>query len=204
MDKEFYLIRHAQSMGNIGMDRGYDPGLSPLGHAQAKNCGEEMKQFCDPDTLILSSPFERCIITAEAIAEVNGLKVTIMTDLHEHFAAEWFPVKKVKFESLKEKAAKHDLVTGEYDDSKWWPEVNEGYDDVNVRLAMLRNFLTKSSAFPNTKIVCVGHWASIAALAELMVPDIDFLFVENAGITKINYINGKFSDEFVNALCLQV
>ena len=202
MDKEFFLIRHAQSMGNIGMDRGYDPGLSPLGHAQAKHCGQEMQRFCDSDTLILSSPFERCLITAEEIASESNLTVTIMPQLHEHFAAEWFPVRKVKFESLAEKASNHEFVLGEYDDVQWWPQVNEDQEDVNVRMAMLRNLLS-GSAYVNSKIICVGHWASIAALAELMVPNIDLLLVENAGVTKINFINGKFQDEFVNGLCLQ-
>ena len=202
MNKEFFLIRHAQSMGNIGMDRGYDPGLSPLGHAQAKHCGEEMKRFCDSDTLILSSPFERCIITAEAIAKASNLTVTIFPSLHEHFAAEWFPVRKVKFASLAEKSSKHEFVIGAYDDNQWWPEVNEDQNDVNVRMAMVRNLLSGHS-YENKKIICVGHWASIAALAELMVPNIDLLLVENAGVTKINFINGKFQDELVNALCLQ-
>ena len=202
MDKEFFLIRHAQSMGNIGMDRGYDPGLSPLGHAQAKHCGEVMKRFCDSDTLILSSPFERCLITAEAIASVSDLTVTIMPELHEHFAADWYPLKKVKFASLSEKASNHEFVAGDYDDEQWWPNYNEDQQNVNIRMAMVRNILS-GGGYRNSKIVCVGHWASIAAIAELMVPNIDLLLVENAGITKINYINGKFLDEFVNGLCLQ-
>lgn len=202
MDKEFFLIRHAESMGNIGMDGSYDPGLSPLGHAQAKHCGKEMLRFCDSDTLILSSPFERCLLTAEAIAEESDLTIKIMALLHEHFAEEWFPIRKVKFESLSEKAAKHELVIGEYDDNRWWPEVNEDLKDVKVRMAMVRNVLT-GREYNNSKIVCVGHWASIKPLAELMVPDIDFPYVENAGVTKINYISGKFQEEFVNGLCLQ-
>jgi broad specificity phosphatase PhoE len=201
MDKEFYLIRHAESMGNTGMDFGYDPGLSPRGHAQAKYCAEAMKQFTDPDTLLFSSPFERCLATAEAIAEVSGLKVTIMPALHEHFVAESFPIRKVKLESMKVKAQKHNFVTGVYDDSQWWPEKNEQREDLNIRMAMFRNQLT-GPRFTASKIVCVGHLPSLLALAEAMVPDEMFRF-SNAGITKINYINGKFSDEFINSLCLQ-
>ena len=89
MDKEFYLIRHAQSMGNIGMDTGDDSDLSPLGHAQVKQCATFMQDYCDDTTLILSSPFERCLITAEAIAIENSLTIQIVVALHELFAKEW-------------------------------------------------------------------------------------------------------------------
>jgi broad specificity phosphatase PhoE len=201
MNKEFYLVRHAESMGNTGMDGGYDPALSPLGYAQAKQCAENLKQFCEKDTLLFSSPFERCIMTAEAIAEATGLKVTIMPALHEYFNKESFPIHKIKLKSIKEKASRHHFLTGIYDDSQWWPEKNETLEDLKIRMAMFRNQIT-GPRFPVSKIVCVGHLPSLLALAEAMVPDEIFRF-PNAGINKINYINGKFSSEFINELCLQ-
>lgn len=196
-NKEFYLIRHAQSMGNIGMDTGYDPDLSPLGHAQAKQCALFMQDYCDSETLILASPFERCLVTAEAIAEASSSKVRMVVALHEFFAREWFVIKRVKILSLAKKAEKHHLVVGEYDDKQWWPSENETQQEVEVRMAMFRNNLL-SSKFDAEKIVCVGHWASIASLAYAMVPDIDMPVVDNAAVTKIDYFNGEFSIDFIN------
>lgn len=198
MDKEFYLIRHAQSMGNIGMDAGDDPDLSPLGHAQAKQCASLMEGYCDQDTLLLSSPFKRCLQTSEAIAQANDLKIKMVPALHEFFAREWFPaMNKVKLLSLPEKAAKYPLVVGEYSDEQWWPSANETSQDVEIRMSMFRNRLL-SSDFDVEKIICVGHWASIAALANAMVPGIEIPVVENAAVTTIKYEDGRFFENFVN------
>lgn len=197
MDKEFFLIRHAQSMGNIGMDRSDDPDLSPLGRAQAEQCASFMQNYCDENTLILSSPFERCLLTAEAIASQNSLKIRMVVALHELFAKEWFVMKKVKFQSLIEKARKHPLIEGSYDNGKWWPEENETQQEVEIRLAMLRNRLV-SDQYNAEKIICVGHWASIAALAHSMVPEIDLPFVDNAAVTKIDFYSGEFAIDFIN------
>lgn len=198
MDKEFYLIRHAQSMSNIGMDSGDDSDLSPEGHAQAKQCGILMQEYCDQDTLLLSSPFERCLKTAEAIAEPNGLKIRMMPVLHEFFARDWFPsMNKIKLESLPEKAAKHSLVEGYYANEQWWPETNETSEEVEIRMAMFRNRLL-SNEFKAEKIICIGHWASIASLANSMVPGIDLPIVDNATVTAINYEDGQFTAEFIN------
>ncbi len=199
MDKEFYLIRHAQSMGNIGLDTGSDPDLSPLGHAQAKQCATLMEEYCDDNTLILSSPFERCLVTSEAIAVKNSLKIKMVVALHEFFAREWFSMKRVKLLSLSEKAEKHPLIIGDYDNNQWWPDENESQQEVEVRMAMLRNRLV-SGEYKSEKIICVGHWASIASLAYAMTPEIDLPFVENAAVTKIDFYDGEFTVDFINEL----
>lgn len=198
MDKEFYLIRHGQSMGNIGMDSGNDPDLSPLGHAQAKQCGIFMQDHCDENTLLISSPFERCLRTAEAIAERNGLKIKMEPSLHEFFSSDWFVMSKVQLLSLPEKAARHPLVSGFYPPEQWWPIENETSEDLDIRMAMFRNRLL-SNEFDAEKVICIGHWASIASLANSMVPGIEMPVVENAAITCIYYNDGEFSVEFINA-----
>lgn len=197
MDKEFYLIRHGQSMGNVGMDSGSDPDLTPLGHAQASQCGTMMQDFCDSETLLFSSPFERCIRTAEAIAESNDLKIKLLPALHEFFSREWFVMNRVKLLSLPEKAAQHPLVEGYYFSEKWWPDDNETSEELDIRMAMLRNRLL-SNEFDAEKIICVGHWASILGLANSMIPEIEIPVVENAAVTCIYYTDGEFSEEFVN------
>ena len=200
--REFFLIRHAESMGNIGLDAGFDPDLSPNGKVQAAQCAEFMTKFCDAHTIMLSSPFERCLQTAEKIAEVNQLTFRIDVMLHEYFAADWYPLRKVRFDSLKKKAERYPHIEGEYDEGRWWPDRSEEYADVSVRLSMFRNMIC-GSLFTEEKIICIGHWASIAALARAMIPGIDMDYVENAAVTKIDYIEGKYILRIKNGLCLQ-
>ena len=45
--RDFYFIRHAESLGNIGMDSGFDPDLSPAGYVQAAECSEFMRKHCE-------------------------------------------------------------------------------------------------------------------------------------------------------------
>ena len=197
MDKTFYLVRHAESLGNIGIDTGWDPHLSPQGHAQAARCAEFLGRFCDGETLLLASPFERCLMTAEQIARHSGLRIKIEVALHEFFAQEWYPVRSVRMASLKEKALAHPLVEGEYPDGRWWPERNENYEDLKVRMAMLRNRLL-GAEFAAGTIVCVGHWISVQILVALMLNGIDMPVVDNASVTEVKYCGGRLSCGFIN------
>jgi len=194
--KTFFLIRHAESMGNVGMDNGCDPGLTPQGHAQARKCGEFMAQFCDAETQLLSSPFLRCVTTSKAIAEANGLKIRLVPALHELFLREWFPPASINFSSLREIAENHPLVIGKYDEIPWWPEDGETEFECIQRLAMFRNRLL-GSEFPEDKIICVGHWASIEALTLSFCPEIHIPPVSNAGVTKIEWDGRKANAEMV-------
>ncbi len=196
--KEFYLIRHAESLGNIGMDDKHDPDLSPLGYVQAGQCAEFMKRHLNGPAIVLASPFKRCLRTAEIIAKFNKIGVVLEPSLHEYFKAEWFPVKKVKFASLREIAASSETVKDKnYPDGRWWPDKNEVEADVKMRMALFRNRLL-GGRYPQDRIVCVGHLTSIIFLAEAMCKGIVMESVRNAGVTKIVYDKGSFMPVFVN------
>jgi len=197
MDKEFYLIRHGQSMGNVGLDSGPDPNLSPKGHAQAQACAALIEDYCDEDTLLLSSPFERCLKTADAIAEANSLSITITPELHEIFSNEIFSINRVKLRSLKKCAEAHPLVKGIYNDEQWWPTTLETQEEIRIRMGMFRNRLL-TNEFNAQKIICVGHWASIALLAQAMETNLNV--VDNASITAIFYEDDSFSEKFSNKI----
>lgn len=77
---QIYLIRHAESLGNIETDREFDrvnPPLSPHGEAQASALG---RRFADekPDFLY-SSPLLRARQTAEAL----DMEITVLNELAE-------------------------------------------------------------------------------------------------------------------------
>ncbi len=197
-EAEFYLIRHGESLGNIGLDLGFDPALSPRGRAQAKVCAAFMSERLVGDTTILSSPFDRCVATAAEIAAAANLQVKLEPRLHELFEAAWFPLKEVSLPTLREISERYpETVIPEISEERWWPDYNETWDDVDIRMATFRNTLV-SGDIPTRKIVCVGHWASIQSLANSMIRKLALNFVPNASVTKINYKNSSFKAEIVN------
>jgi broad specificity phosphatase PhoE len=196
--REFYLIRHAESLGNIAMSDGGDPGLSPLGRAQAAFCSEILAEMIDNlQTVVVSSPFERCLITAEIIISRldNCEGVRMEPALSESLGAYNLPIG-YKPASLSEKASGHPLVIDEYDAGQWWSMEVETEQSVSMRMAMFRNRLL-GAEYDAKVVICVGHWPTIAALAMAMVPDIDMPKVSNAAITKITH-DEKFNLELLN------
>lgn len=199
MIKNFFLIRHGESLGNIGMDSSADPNLSPNGHAQVAECALLMKEYLSSNDIILTSPFERCIATAMRIGEQTGVKVVLEPALHEYFAPNLINMKYLKLETITQKQKKYTNLECSLDklDDVWWPTKAESYQERIIRIAMLRNrLIDKSFAYAN--IVCVGHWCSIKDLALLLVPTIKLDFVKNAAITNISYGNNIFNVEFIN------
>ncbi len=196
--KDFYFIRHAESLGNIGIDSGYDPDLSPAGYVQAAECSEFMKKHCDSTTVIYSSPFKRTVRTAQAIAKNANTKIILEPALHEFFAVEWYPLNRVKLPSLKQIAATNDnILDMDYPDDQWWPYKNEDSQALTLRLGMLKNHLL-SDHVRGKKIVCLGHWASVAGIVNLMCPQIYMEVVYNTGITKIVYDGQRCEPVFIN------
>lgn len=197
--RQFYLIRHAQSLRNAAICGGGDPGLSPLGRAQAAYCAENLAELAgDERSLIVSSPFERCLDTAGIIVSKlpNCEGVLMEPALSEGLGDYNVPIG-YKPDSLREKSEKYDFVVGEYDDVRWWSMESETRQSLAVRMAMTRNRLLRNEYdFP--VIVCVAHWPTISALAAAMTSEAAMSIVDNAAITKISYDNGKFKAELVN------
>ncbi|MCK5843387.1 MAG: histidine phosphatase family protein [Victivallales bacterium] len=197
--RQFYLIRHAESLGNIAMSGGGDPCLSPLGRAQAAHCAEVLAELIgDLKTVAISSPFERCLDTSEIIISQleNCEGVGIEPALSESLGAYNLPMG-YKPAALDEKADQHSLAIGEYDHKQWWSMEVETEQSVSVRMSMLRNRLL-GTEYDSEVVICVGHWPTIAALAIAMIPDIDMRKVENAAITKITH-DETFTLELLNA-----
>ncbi|MFZ2653338.1 MAG: histidine phosphatase family protein [Victivallales bacterium] len=200
MVKEIYIVRHAESMENIGIESSvFDPGLSPKGLWQKNKCAEFLKKYCNSRSILLSSPFLRCVITSETIAEAIGTKIRLEPALHEYFSTTLFNIKKVKLPSLKKIASTHPLITGDYPDDKWWPDANEDRAALEMRLALFRNRLL-GNEFNSDRIICVGHWASVEALAKSLVPSMDIFSVENTSVIRIDFDGRKCHLVFNNEI----
>jgi len=80
---DLFLIRHAQSSNNAGPqeERVDDPGLTELGHRQARKLGEWIPKL--ELTRLITSPFLRCLQTTECVYESTGLLPEVWVDLHE-------------------------------------------------------------------------------------------------------------------------
>ena len=106
--RNFFVIRHGQRADDPSVDtthewdkpnkpRPYDCPLTPYGKQQSRDIGETVAKLirCSPpdgrETVILTSPYLRCIETALEIAHVLGAEVKVMTELSETYP----PSKKV-------------------------------------------------------------------------------------------------------------
>ncbi len=197
--KYFYIVRHGESLGNIGLAADPDAPLSPNGRAQAAFCAEFLHKECYGSALIMSSPFMRCIQTAQSIADKMPGGIVLEPLLHELYSDKLFP-DKTKFKSLKEIASSIPGIVGRYHDGAWMPEKHETHEEMRVRLAILRNTLVSEDPrmggrFP--KAILVAHWASIVALVEV-VCGVTMPVVDNCSVTKILFTEGKFHIEYMN------
>jgi 2,3-bisphosphoglycerate-dependent phosphoglycerate mutase len=105
-----YFIRHAQSENNLLWDtnksskgRSEDPGITPLGHEQAKLLGaflrdsenefpknwEQKGRTGFEITHIYVSLMTRALQTADAVADALGLEMIGRKDLHECGGSIW-------------------------------------------------------------------------------------------------------------------
>eukprot|EP01061_Rhynchopus_euleeides_P006034 TRINITY_DN15119_c0_g1_i1.p1 TRINITY_DN15119_c0_g1~~TRINITY_DN15119_c0_g1_i1.p1 ORF type:complete len:311 (+),score=83.29 TRINITY_DN15119_c0_g1_i1:61-993(+) len=80
-DTQFcYIVRHGHRIDDAvkdwTSDRPYDPPLTDEGKQAAEDLGKEFSQFSDEEkpTLIVCSPFTRCLETAAGVAKGLGLR----------------------------------------------------------------------------------------------------------------------------------
>ena len=83
MKNSILLIRHAQSANNAlpESQRVPDPGLTELGHQQARSLADGIKRF--PVAQLYCSPFRRSLDTTRPCSEALKLPVTVQSDIYE-------------------------------------------------------------------------------------------------------------------------
>ena len=191
--RTFSVIRHAESLSNAGVPgAGPNPGLSPLGRQQAHALAACVAAS-GPVAEIWSSPFERAVQTAHAVADAADTTVRLVPALHEFFYADWFDLDTLEMPSLREIESGHPRVVADRDDAHWWPTQPEDYADLHARLEALAERLVRE-AKPG-KTLFVGHGASVAALTTALVPSFEPLTqeVRNASVTEIQCDGGLCS-----------
>ncbi len=162
---QLYIIRHAESIGNINPDdetQQSNPCLSEHGKAQAKALGERFKGF-RPDFLY-SSPLKRAKDTAKEISTATNTEIIVYNDL-------------VEADTL--------IVNGEF-----FTE-NESEESLKNRARLVIDTLkAKHRNHESVIIVTHGTFISFLCNAALNTDNVDFC-AYNACITKINFREGK-------------
>src|SRR5690606_14913676 len=83
--KQVYLVRHGESHGSHA-----DAYLTDIGILQARRAAEFLEQFDLAEFEAFTSPFRRCLQTAEIISQVTGLKFYVEPNIREKMHEEEF------------------------------------------------------------------------------------------------------------------
>lgn len=143
------LIRHGMNDWVSGRLAGWTPGvhLNEAGQKQVQELGERLRRF--PLAAIYSSPLERAVETASAVAAPHGLSVEIIEGVGEVRYGEW------QGGDLKE-LSKHELWPGVqfYPSGTRFPG-GETLGEVQMRAVTTLNELCARS--PKQMIAVVSH-----------------------------------------------
>lgn len=149
----FYLIRHGEKKKDIG-----NPGLSDVGKHQAQKTAQYLLQF--PITALYASPFARTRETAQHIADLLSLDITIDPNLKERM--NWGDVPGQTFEEFIKEWVKASQ------DPKFKPQVGDSSEGAAKRLEKtVKNLSIKHK---DEHIVLVTHGGIIRDFLMVQVP----------------------------------
>ena len=86
-----HLVRHGRVVDHL-LDGSEDPPLSDIGHAQAKAASAVLR-----GDYLATSPYRRCLETAEPIAAATGLEVVTVSEVGEVVPEEYDPDRRRTF-----------------------------------------------------------------------------------------------------------
>lgn len=198
MNKNLYLLRHAQSEYNErGIFQGrLDSDLTPLGFVQARLVAQD---FLDKNIeIIYSSPQRRAYKTALMVADILGLDVVVDERIRE-------------------------MSFGEYEGKHFWTLMEKEGELFRAWLSNplknplptqenMENFRERVESFlkdilnGNYKsILIVAHGGTLHALVCLAIglglENLWNIHMDNTGITQLSYNSGRFELKHLNRLC---
>lgn len=198
MNKDIYLLRHAQSEYNEkGIFQGrLDSDLTPLGFVQARLAAQE---FLHKNIeVIYSSPQKRAYKTALTVADVLGLEVVVDERIRE-------------------------LSFGEYEGKHFWTLLEEEGELFRAWLSnplknplptqedfagfrhRVESFLWDALEKEHKNLLIVAHGGTLHALVCLALglglENLWNIHMDNTGITHLRYNSGRFELKHLNRLC---
>ncbi len=158
-----FLVRHGESEWNVAYkELGKDPGIrdAPLtetGHRQVAETAERLRDENHDLRRIVASPLTRALQTAQILADVLDLPVSIEPLVVEQI---WF--------SCDEGTPRSELATAwphldfEHLDEYWWGPLTETEAQMLERCARFRTLMAETLDWPN--VLVASHWAFIKGL----------------------------------------
>ena len=194
---EILLVRHGESVWNRQqrIQGRKDPGLSEHGKKQALAVAKHLKR--EGIEVIYASGLRRCAQTARIIALRTGAKVKFRPEIEEITLGVWQGKTIEEVKKLYPKSYAAWLKVPSRARIPGWEGVPKFTKRVN---RAFRSILEENSS---TNICVVTHWGVIAAyLSNTLDADFDHIFqgvrVDNCGISKISYENGKAIIQCIN------
>lgn len=199
-----YLVRHAQSMGNLTGDYSTNlhDTLSPNGNLQAVDLSKRLKDL--EFEFIYSSPLRRALDTIKPFLKEHNYQSEIWPELAEtcwqddRTIKENDPPQYVEFDNLTDE----DKNLFKFRDNQTLhPTGEETYSQGIHRLKESLKLL-KMKNKPGDNVLIVSHAFSISRLIELLInksPDGIFDF-DNTGLSLLSLEDGEFKIKYVNRL----
>lgn len=165
---KLYIIRHAQSLLNIGKGKTPNCGLSDFGKEQAKRVGDF---FRDKEiSKIYCSPFRRVIETATPLAIAKEQPVYLVPEICEFYHDQSFDYRDFSWQMLEEILNDFPIARyeGELLSAQWWPTWPEEQEDVRLRVRNFFEETVKSHMERGESIAIFGHGATTGELKALV------------------------------------
>jgi broad specificity phosphatase PhoE len=162
------LIRHGQSEFNVvysvtRVDPGIrDPLLTETGRAQAREAASALAG--EGLARLIASPYTRALETAEIIAEILDLPITVDARVGERaaFACDiGSPLAQLR--------ARWPRLTLDHLEEVWWPEHEESETALDRRCEGFRSAMALAPDWASAGVVT--HWGFIRSLTGLTVPN---------------------------------
>lgn len=193
--RRIVLARHGQTDWN--QERRFqgktDTPLNDVGKGQAHALADRLASW--PLEAIYTSPLERAMYTASAIAERHGLQPVPLPELHEIDFAEWEGLSIPRLGAER----KEDFARWRGDPFFNPPPGAESWEEISARLSKALSFILGE---PYRRIVIVSHGGIMRALYAVLVGldphTVWSLEVSNCAISGVEQRQGRMRLAFSN------
>lgn len=191
-----YLIRHAESLANARQSDGLNSRLSDIGHRQRDAVAKRLARAAP--VAVYSSPFQRCLETAEAVAAANSVPIRVRSELCEFHHLPEGTDRSVEIPTIHEliKVNKVVIECPDEADSCDWPSLDEPFEALLDRTRKFADYL-KSRWTGDEAVVVISHGSPIARLIDAWLTDApgpSFRFIiDNAAVSAVRHRDGVSS-----------
>ncbi len=196
-----YVVRHAESASNVDPAAGLNSDLSALGEQQAEALAKRLRAV--PLSAIYSSPFARCLATAQAVRQGRDVPIRVRPDLceHHHLSAE----SKVDtgLEPMDRLARRQTGVVAcpDHPPPFVWVPSDESFGELVIRMKAFATHLKTRWPGEDDVVAVLGHGSPIARLIEAWIidqPGPSFRFtIDNGAVTAL-----RFCEDVSSLVCL--